>query len=182
MNNRHALPSAEAVLMDVQDVAQDENSAYRIPEIAGSYDIQILIRRAVGAIVDYATLFSFHLVPYVLLGAELHEKTFLLWTSLCVAYFPVTEGLTGRSLGKVVSRTRVVDKDGRTPGIVLAVVRTLFRVFEVNPLLAGGFPAAVTASLSRTNGRLGDMAAGTYVLTEADFRRVTANDTSSRRS
>ncbi len=174
MSNPHAAPAAEAVVMDVKNAVHDDHDPLLVPEIAGSYDIQILIRRAIGAIVDYATLFSFHLVPSVVLGTELHQKTSLLWMSLCVAYFPLTEGLTGRSLGKVISRTRVVDKQCRVPGIVSSVVRTLFRVIEVNPLVAGGLPAAVVAALSKTNGRLGDIVAGTYVITEADFRRVTA--------
>jgi uncharacterized RDD family membrane protein YckC len=43
---------------------------------------------------------------------------------------------------------------------------------EVNPILLGGLPAAAVVALSPTRQRLGDLVAGTYVLTAADAARL----------
>lgn len=45
-----------------------------------------------------------------------------------------------------------------------ALVRTLLRVVEANPLLFGGVPAGVCILASKRNQRLGDLAAGTLVV------------------
>lgn len=79
-------------------------------------------------------------------------------------YFPVFEGVWGRSLGKLLAGLKVVDRHGRAPGLGRATVRTLFRLFEVNPVLAGGAPAGIAVLLTKRKRRLGDLAAGTYVL------------------
>jgi uncharacterized RDD family membrane protein YckC len=44
------------------------------------------------------------------------------------------------------------------------LVRTLLRLLEANPLLFGGLPAGVAILLSGRNQRLGDLAAGTMVV------------------
>jgi uncharacterized RDD family membrane protein YckC len=51
-------------------------------------------------------------------------------------------------------------------------VRTLFRLIEVNPILAGGLPAGIAVIATRGKQRLGDMAAGTYVLLDRDMHRL----------
>jgi len=45
-----------------------------------------------------------------------------------VLYYCVAEGLTGRTLGKVVTRTRVVDEQGRRPPFGRVVARSLLRI------------------------------------------------------
>jgi uncharacterized RDD family membrane protein YckC len=90
--------------------------------------------------------------------------------ALAVAYFPLTEGLFGRSLGKLATRTVVVNAAGENPGIGRAFVRTLLRIVEVNPLFLGGVPAGIVAAASKTRQRLGDMAANTFVLKQEHLR------------
>jgi uncharacterized RDD family membrane protein YckC len=79
-----------------------------------------------------------------------------------LAYYGVSEALTGQTLGKALLGLRVVKLDGSpcTPGA--ALVRTLLRLIDGLPLfyLVGLICIAVSARAQR----LGDMAAGTVVV------------------
>lgn len=94
--------------------------------------------------------------------------------SVCLAilfyilYYPLLEGLTGQTFGKWVCRLRVVDANGNRPGVLKAIIRTLLRLVEINPLLFGGVPAGIAVACSSKRQRLGDMAANTYVIKTAD--------------
>ena len=94
-----------------------------------------------------------------------------------VGYYVVCEALWGRTVGKLVSGIIVVGPGGEKPGFGRASLRTLTRLVEVNPFLAGGLPAGIICLFSEKNRRLGDMAANTYVLTVKGLRDATARDT-----
>ncbi len=143
--------------------------------IARSYDTSIIVRRWLGCWVDFVALAALFLLPDALLGNAMYQKLLPLWIVLAVAYFPLTEGLTGRSLGKLATRTIVVTSTGAKPGIARAFLRTLLRLVEVNPLLFGGIPAALAAMASKTRQRLGDFAARTYVLKSEHIPLLAAN-------
>jgi hypothetical protein len=91
---------------------------------------------------------------------------------LALAYFPVLERLYGRTLGKFVCRVRVVDAAGARPSWGQVAMRTLLRLFEVNPAVFGGVPAGIAVLASKKRQRLGDMAANTFVLREEDYRSL----------
>jgi uncharacterized RDD family membrane protein YckC len=88
------------------------------------------------------------------------------------AYYVILEGRWGVTLGKLAVKIRVVDGSGAPPGYGRAAIRTLLRLVEVNPMLAGGFPAAIAVWLSKKHQRIGDMLAGTYVLRVEDVKRL----------
>lgn len=124
----------------------------------------IVVRRWAGAWIDFLVLALILVVPDWLLGNQLYQDTLAVWLLLLALYFPLTEAYTGRSVGKWVTGTRVVTADGASPGLRRAVIRTLARLLEVNPFLLGGVPAGIAVLASRHSQRLGDMAAGTYVV------------------
>ncbi len=68
----------------------------------------------------------------------------------------------GRSLGRMVTGTRVVRDDGGTVRLRHCLVRTLLAVVEI--WLASAVPAVCTSVVSKRGKRLGDMLAGTYVV------------------
>jgi uncharacterized RDD family membrane protein YckC len=72
--------------------------------------------------------------------------------------------LWSRTLGKYLQRLVVVDPSGGRCGWRRALIRTLLRVMETNPLLFGGIPAEVPILASKRNQRLGDIVAGTLVV------------------
>lgn len=90
----------------------------------------------------------------------------LLSTILCFLVLPVAVETSsrGRSLGKLILKLRVVRDDGGPIVFRHAFVRGLVGVVEI--LVASGVPAVI-ASISNARGkRLGDFAAGTYVVRE----------------
>jgi len=129
----------------------------------------LLALRLLGTWIDWLILCSFLIVPDWLLGNERYQQTIWIWLGLIVLYYPVLEGIWGRTPGKLIAGTIVVDATGRPPGIWKAVLRTLARLFEVNPFLIGGIPAGIVMLNSETRRRVGDMWANTYVVRVKDL-------------
>lgn len=95
------------------------------------------------------------------------QNPYLAVGALCLAYlgyFFLCEALWSRTPGKHLQGLVVVDPSGGRCGWRRALVRTLLRVVEANPLLFGGIPAGVAILVSKRNQRLGDLAAGTLVV------------------
>jgi uncharacterized RDD family membrane protein YckC len=149
-----------------------ENKPASAASISGKYDSSIIVNRWLGAWIDLIVLALFLVVPGYLLGNELYKKTVFIWLGLIAAYFPVLESRYGKSIGKFATRTRVVNSKGGKPSLGQSLVRTMFRLVEVNPLLMGGIPAGIAVLASKNKQRLGDMVAGTYVLRDKDASQI----------
>jgi uncharacterized RDD family membrane protein YckC len=133
---------------------------------------RVLGRRFLATLIDYVVCASILLIPDTVLGNARYKETLWVWLLLLAAYFPLMEGLTGYSVGKFITQARVVDDLGNVPGIWRATIRTVFRLFEVNPFLLGGIPAGLAANFSKSGQRLGDMTAGTYVVASSAVRDI----------
>jgi uncharacterized RDD family membrane protein YckC len=81
-----------------------------------------------------------------------------------LAYYFVQEWIWGTTLGKRVFGLQIARLDGGPVGLWEAWWRTLLRIFEVNPLLFGAIPGGLAVVWSRRRQRLGDMMAGTIVV------------------
>ncbi len=77
-------------------------------------------------------------------------------------YFGVFQGLTGATVGKYLTGIRVVDAEGNIAGMGRSLLRWL--VFAVDGPLSAFLCGLLTSLLSKGHRRLGDMAAGTYVV------------------
>lgn len=86
-------------------------------------------------------------------------------------YFFLLEAITGRTIGKLFLGLVVIGFDGRRITWRQALVRTLWRLIEVNPVLFGALPAGIIAWLSPHHQRLGDVTAGTVVVRNWRWRR-----------
>lgn len=155
-----------------QDTTQEFDSTSVESAARTSSKDSLILRRWLGAWIDFAVLALFLIIPDAVLGNALYRKTMWIWLLLIVLYFPLCEGLFGFTVGKLLGRLRVVNSEGHPPGIGKAIVRTLLRLFEVNPLLAGGFPAGIAVLLSKHRQRIGDMLAGTYVIGVSQLQAV----------
>lgn len=140
------------------------------------YASPIVFRRWAATVLDY--IVSAALIVMSVFAVSIPETSFFYktagyFTLFCVVlvllHYLIIEGLTGYTLGKLVLRIRVVDNDFNPPGIGKAFIRTILRLIEVNPLLFGGIPAGIIAASSKAKQRLGDMAAGTFVLQVNDI-------------
>ena len=150
---------------------------YRGRYVARRLDVgAILLRRWAGAWIDFIVLAGLFVASGFLMPRETLLVSLALSLLVAIAYFVIGEGVWGRSLGKLLTGTVVVDAEGNPPGLARALIRTLLRLIEVNPFLLGGVPAGLIVWLTRAHQRLGDLLAGTYVvprrgLMDVDRRR-----------
>jgi len=137
--------------------ASPENEAQRpliIEELAAQSPFsELLARRSFGACIDFVVLFLILLVPDSVLGNDRYRATLWVWIGAQALYFLLTERVWGRSLGKLLTGTVVVDSVGKPPGILKVAVRTALRIVEVNPLLLC-LPAAFTFAILKRRQRL----------------------------
>jgi uncharacterized RDD family membrane protein YckC len=135
----------------------------------------LIWRRWLGMWIDFGVCLGILLLVEQAYGPRMSEQGWLTAIGLMLTYFIVMEAGLGWTIGKLVTDTRVVNKMGRRPNLIQAIIRTLFRLLEANPLAAGGIFAGTAVAWSKAKQRLGDMAAGTYVLRRSDLARL--NDT-----
>lgn len=140
--------------------------------VSANYDGGIIVRRWAATWIDFLVLLAIFMIPDAVLGNETYQSTIAVWLTLAALYFPVMESAFGKTLGKFALFIRVVGQDGRKPTVWQVVLRTLLRLIEVNPFLAGGIPAGLAAYFSKHRQRLGDMLAKTYVILDADARTL----------
>ena len=127
--------------------------------------------RFLAAMLDTLLQFVLLIAPLVVLGATGFGGTWsdavaAVWTLLALlGYYPIFETIgAGRTIGKRAAGIRVVDRHGRPIGFLTSMVRNLIRIVDFLPIFYGvGITAILVTSRSQ---RLGDLAAGTYVVRE----------------
>lgn len=138
-------------------------------------DVQIaqLPVRAVGAMIDIAVVVIGWLVALMLWAATLTQfddaatgAIIIIFTVLVFVGYPlVFETATrGRSVGKIVMGLRVVADDGGPERFRQALFRALASVVEIWMLF--GSPAVICSMISPKAKRIGDVFAGTIVISE----------------
>jgi len=100
-------------------------------------------------------------------------------TAVCsahFAYFFIFEALWSRTPGKYLFGLRVCQIDGSRCTLRSAMLRTLLRVIEVNPILFGALPAGIALLITERKQRLGDLLAGTVVISNKILPETSVND------
>lgn len=129
--------------------------------------------RALAAMIDIVVIFVFYVLGVVLWATTLSDfdtalsaAVLIIFTVLTLVGYPlVFETATrGRSLGKMALGLRVVSEDGGPERFRQALFRALAGFIELWSF-AGG-PAAVCSLLSPKGKRIGDIFAGTVVISE----------------
>jgi uncharacterized RDD family membrane protein YckC len=134
---------------------------------------RLLFKRWLGAWIDFIVLALLLFLPAMVFKALAPTAAVMvLGFALALLYFPIAEGMWGRSAGKLITGTIVVDDKGRPPGVGKAAIRTLLRLVEVNPFLLGGIPAGIVSMNTKANQRIGDLLAGTYVVPLRELREA----------
>ncbi|AMC75334.1 membrane protein [Mycobacterium tuberculosis] len=138
-------------------------------------DVQIaqLPVRAVSAVIDITIIFIGYILGLMLWATALTQfdealttAFLIIFTVLALVGYPlVWETATrGRSVGKIVMGLRVVSDDGGPERFRQALFRALASVVEIWMLL--GSPAVICSMLSPKAKRVGDVFAGTVVVSE----------------
>jgi len=83
---------------------------------------------------------------------------------IMVLYFILLEGLAGGTVGKMTLRIKVIDLNGKKPGIGRSLVRNLLRVVDSLPAL--NILGVVLILTSPEKARFGDRVAGTRVIVD----------------
>ena len=129
--------------------------------------------RALAALIDITVVLICYIIGVVLWAATLSEfdpafsgAVLIIFTVLALVGYPVIfESTTrGRSLGKLAMGLRVVSDDGGPERFRQALFRALAGVIEIW-MLTGG-PAVICSLISPKGKRIGDVFAGTLVITE----------------
>jgi len=138
-------------------------------------DIQIaqLPVRALSAIIDVTVVFILYIAGIVLWAATLTQfdpalsgAVVIIFTVLTIVGYPVIfeTATRGRSLGKMALGLRVVSDDGSPERFRQALFRALAGVIEIW-MFTGG-PAVICSLVSSKGKRIGDVFAGTLVISE----------------
>ncbi len=125
--------------------------------IAGYYIIILLIINALGFSLDESLY-----VYYVLLSLPVFFYSLLFETLN-----------NGQTPGKYLTKIRVTKLDGSKPTFSSYLIRWILRLIDIS--LASGSVALLTILLNGKGQRLGDLAAGTTVISEK--KSITINDT-----
>jgi uncharacterized RDD family membrane protein YckC len=138
-------------------------------------DVQIaqLPVRALSAIIDVTVVFILYITGVVLWATTLTQfdpalsaSVLIVFTVLTIVGYPtIFETATrGRSLGKLAMGLRVVSDDGSPERFRQALFRALAGVIEIWTLTGG--PAVICSLVSAKGKRIGDIFAGTVVISE----------------
>jgi uncharacterized RDD family membrane protein YckC len=148
--------TGDAVVLDVQ-IAQ-----LPVRALSAMIDITvILIAYVLGVLLWAATLTQF--------DDALSAAVLIVFTVLAVVGYPVAieTATRGRSLGKMVFGLRVVSEDGGPERFRQALFRALAGVIEIWAFVwSAAAPAVICSLLSPKGKRLGDIFAGTVVISE----------------
>ncbi len=138
-------------------------------------DVQIaqLPVRAVGALIDIGVVMIAYLVGMMLWVATalqfdeaLSAAVMIIFTVLALVGYPIIieTATRGRSIGKMVMGLRVVSEDGGPERFRQALFRALAGFVEIWTLFGG--PAVICSLASPKGKRIGDVFAGTVVISE----------------
>jgi uncharacterized RDD family membrane protein YckC len=138
-------------------------------------DVQIaqLPMRALGALIDIIVMSLGYLLSLMLWAATLTEfdnaltaAIMIIFLVLVIVGYPLTfeTATRGRSVGKIVMGLRVVSDDGGPERFRQALFRALASLVEI--WMFFGSPAVICSILSPKAKRIGDIFAGTIVVSE----------------
>jgi len=142
-------------------------------------DVQVaqLPVRAVSAVIDICVVLIGYLLTIMLWAASsttfddaLSAAVLIMFTVLALVGYPIVieTASRGRSLGKLVMGLRVVADDGGPERLRQALFRSLAGFVEIWMFVGG--PAVICSLLSPKGKRIGDVFAGTVVISERGAR------------
>ena len=123
--------------------------------------------RLIAVFIDHLFAFALTLLVVALVPESLPVIKAVFFFLTYLAYFVLLEALWSRTLGKFFQGLIVRKLDGSRCDWKAALIRSALRIVEVNPLLIGGFPAGLVIITSERKQRIGDLLAGTLVVSTA---------------
>ncbi len=122
--------------------------------------------RFIAAFVDNLLACGFMFAIVALIPEEFPILKGVFIVAAYLGYFVLLEGLWSKTIGKYFQGLIVRRLDGNPAGLREAIIRSLLRIVEVNPLLFGGIPAGLFVISTARKQRLGDIFAATVVISD----------------
>ena len=122
--------------------------------------------RIIAVFIDHLIAFALMMLVVGLVPESLPAVKAVLFFLVYLAYFIVLEGVWSRTFGKFFQGLVVRKLDGSPCDWKGALIRGALRIIEVNPLLFGGLPAGLAVISSKRHQRIGDLLAGTIVVSD----------------
>jgi uncharacterized RDD family membrane protein YckC len=123
--------------------------------------------RLIAVFIDHLIALALTLLVVAFVPESLPILKFVFLFLIYLAYFVLMEALWSRTLGKLFQGLVVRKLDGSRCDWKAAFIRSVLRIVEVNPLLFGGLPAGLVIVASQRKQRIGDLLAGTLVVSTA---------------
>jgi uncharacterized RDD family membrane protein YckC len=120
--------------------------------------------RIIAAFIDNLIGFALMMVVAIVIPEGFPIIKGIFCILIYFAYFIVSEALWSRTLGKYFQGLIVRKLNGSRCDWKAALIRGALRLIEINPILLGGFPAGLIIISSSWKQRLGDILAGTVVV------------------
>lgn len=120
--------------------------------------------RLIAVYIDQVIAFVVMMVVLAFVPESLPMVKAVFFVLIYLAYFVVLEAVWSRTLGKHFQGLVVRKLDGGPCDWKAALIRSALRIVEVNPLLLGGLPAGLVIIASERKQRIGDLLAGTLVV------------------
>lgn len=122
--------------------------------------------RLIAVFIDHLIALALMLFVVALVPERFPVVKAVFFFLIYLGYFLVLEALWSRTLGKYLQGLIVRKVDGSRCDWTAALIRSALRILEVNPLLLGGIPAGIAVISTRRKQRLGDLLAGTVVVSD----------------
>lgn len=124
-------------------------------------------KRVLGGIIDLVVLLIFFVLCVIICGEEVSAGTYhitgipalILFTSMFL-YFVILEKIWGKTIGKMIVRTRVVNEVGAKISWGQSIVRNIIRPID---MIFVGIIGIISIASTNKKQRLGDLVARTYV-------------------
>lgn len=123
--------------------------------------------RLIAVFIDHLIAFALTMLVVAFVPESLPILKAVFFFLIYLAYFVLLEALWSRTLGKFFQGLVVRKLDGSRCDWKAALIRSALRIVEVNPLLVGGLPAGLVIIASERKQRIGDLLAGTLVVSAA---------------
>jgi len=127
-------------------------------------------KRILGGVIDTIVLVVFLFVYVRLFGVKLTGSTYhvhgmytFIMYLVMLLYYVVLEAITGKTIGKYIIKTKVVNQNGEIISWLQSFIRNIMRIIDG---FAFYIVALIAMLISRKNQRLGDMLAKTYVIND----------------
>jgi uncharacterized RDD family membrane protein YckC len=150
---------------------EDEIAAETTPSYTALSTANTVAPRYIAASLDNVLAMVLGVVAAKSIGNDMPMASAIVLVVVYLAYFFISECLLSRTPGKLLTGLVVVGVDGERCTWGQTAIRTVFRLLEVNPLLLGAVPAALSVVFSPYHQRFGDKMAKTLVVETRELRR-----------